>query len=65
MLPGPAAAAEPQAVLIESFTNPFCSACAPARTALAVGSALLSAAALLLLILLVGTPIHLALDGHL
>jgi hypothetical protein len=37
----------------------------PARTALAVGSALLSAAALLLLILLVGTPIHLALGGRL
>ncbi len=37
----------------------------PARTALAIGSALLSAAALLLLILLVGTPIHLALGGHL
>lgn len=37
----------------------------PARTALAIGSALLSAAALLLLILLVGTPIHLALGGRL
>lgn len=37
----------------------------PVRSALAVGSALLSSAALLLLILLVGTPIHLALGGHL
>ncbi len=37
----------------------------PARLALAVGSALLSCATLLLLILLIGTPIHLALGGHL
>lgn len=37
----------------------------PARAALALGGALLSATALLLLILVVGTPIHLALGGHL
>ncbi len=36
-----------------------------ARSALALGSALLAGATLLLLILLVGTPIHLALGGHL
>lgn len=37
----------------------------PARSAQALGSALLAGATLLLLILLIGTPIHLVLGGHL